>query len=287
MAASYRTTFKILIITALSVMARYTGPCTYGSTAARAYSLEGTGSRSDPERMTVDQDLTALMVAARDQEYETVKDLLRGKPDLEAKDAEGWTAVTYAALNQDATIINALIAEGADLNSRDNEGMTPLMQIASCGKATVAQVLLSAGAQVNAKNNKGETALTLAEHHNNYGLIKLLRAAGGIIPQEEITRTDTEPPDQTSKGTRPVPLNRSYPTYTEKARHNWVQGVVRIHILVAKDGSVARMRAITGLPDGLTQAAYRAAYQLRFTPATKDGEPVSFWQFFDFEFNLR
>jgi TonB family protein len=286
MAASSHSICKILVIIALSVMARYTDPTTYGLTAARAHSPVGAQSHSDAEKMTVDQDLTALMVAVSDQEFETLKELLRGKPDLAAKDTEEWTAVTYAALNRDVTIINALIAEGADLNSRDNEGMTPLMQTAIYGKASVAQVLLNAGVQINALNNKGETALTLAERRKYYELVKLLRKAGGISPQDGITKQEIELPDQTSKGTRPVPLKWSYPSYTEKARHDKVQGVVRLHILVAKDGSVAKMRAITGLPDGLTQQAYRAAYQSSYIPATKDGEAVSFWQVIEVEFNL-
>ena len=155
MAASSHSICKILVIVALSVMARWIGPSTYGLTAARAHVPVGAQSHSDAEKMTVDQDLTALMVPVRDQEFETVKELLRGKPDLAAKDAEGWTAVTYAALNRDVTIINALIAEGADLNSRDNEGMTPLMHAASYGKTSMAQVLLNAGVEVNAQNNKG------------------------------------------------------------------------------------------------------------------------------------
>jgi ankyrin repeat protein len=91
--------------------------------------------------MTVDQDLTPLMVAARDEEYETVKELLRENADVAARDQEGWTAATYAALNHDATIIKALIAEGADLNSKDNQGMTPLMHVASDGQASVAEFL--------------------------------------------------------------------------------------------------------------------------------------------------
>jgi len=47
------------------------------------------------------------------------------------------------------------------------------------------------------------------------------------------------------------------------------------------------MRAITGLPDGLTREAYFSANQLKFFPASRDGQPVDFWLIIEMEFNLR
>jgi outer membrane biosynthesis protein TonB len=44
---------------------------------------------------------------------------------------------------------------------------------------------------------------------------------------------------------------------------------------------------VRGLPDGLEEEAIRAAYQLRFRPAMKGGQPVAFWTPVDIEFNLR
>jgi len=87
--------------------------------------------------------------------------------------------------------------------------------------------------------------------------------------------------------TRPVPLNRPRPSYTDEARNHGVQGVIRLRILVELDGSVKEVRFLTHLPDGLDQAALDAARQMRFRPATKAGQPVLFWQIIDVEFNLR
>ena len=43
-----------------------------------------------------------------------------------------------------------------------------------------------------------------------------------------------------------------------------------------------------GLPDGLNEQAVRAAYQMRFAPAMKNGRPVSYWlSNVEIEFNLR
>src|SRR5262245_35129435 len=271
MPALCHATCKILVITALSPLVLYIRLSGFGLTAARAHSPDRAGATSAAEKMNVDQDLTPLMVAVRDQEFETVSELLRGKPDLGARDSEGWTAVSYAALNRDTTIISALIDAGADINTQDNEGMTPLMRAASYGKTKVAEVLLSAGAELNAQNNKGQTALMLAALYKSNELIRLLREAGAS-PRGGVDGAEATNPDQTPQGPRPSVLKFSPPMYTDKARHDWVQGVVRLRILVAKDGSVAKMRAITGLPGGLTREAYRAAYRSTFIPATKDGE---------------
>jgi protein TonB len=91
----------------------------------------------------------------------------------------------------------------------------------------------------------------------------------------------------TEVDTRPVPMNRPRPNYTEDARKNKVQGVIRVRALIAMDGSVKDVRLISHLPDGLDEEAITAVKQMRFRPATKSGQPVNFWQMLDVEFNLR
>jgi TonB family protein len=88
--------------------------------------------------------------------------------------------------------------------------------------------------------------------------------------------------------TRPFPLNSPRPNYTEEARKNKIQGVVRARVLVAADGTVRQVKlAGRGLPDGLNEEAIRAAYQMRFRPATRAGQPVAHWVSLEIEFNLR
>jgi TonB family protein len=86
---------------------------------------------------------------------------------------------------------------------------------------------------------------------------------------------------------RPIPLNKPRPNYTEEARKNKITGVVLARLLVGADGSVKQVRIARGLPDGLNEEAIRAAYQIRFKPAMKGGQPVAFWQMVEIEFNLR
>lgn len=97
--------------------------------------------------------------------------------------------------------------------------------------------------------------------------------AGNSIP----TRVDT----------KPVPLNRPTPRYTESARANGVQGSVLVRVLVGEDGNVKLIRVIRGLPDGLTEEAITTARQTKFKPAMKDGKPVPFWVGLEINFNIR
>jgi len=51
-------------------------------------------------------------------------------------------------------------------------------------------------------------------------------------------------------------------------------------------GSVTNISTIRGLPDGLTERAIAAAKIIKFTPAMKDGHPVSMWMQLEYNFNL-
>ncbi|HXI91569.1 MAG TPA: energy transducer TonB [Blastocatellia bacterium] len=87
---------------------------------------------------------------------------------------------------------------------------------------------------------------------------------------------------------RPILLNQPHPLFTEEARKNKVQGVVRVRILVDTNGAVKEVVVMRGLPDGLNEQAIRAAYQMRFRPAMKNGQPVVYWlNNVEVEFNLR
>jgi TonB family protein len=86
---------------------------------------------------------------------------------------------------------------------------------------------------------------------------------------------------------RPIPLNSPQPRYTEDARKNKIQGTVTARVLIGADGVVKRVTILRGLPDGLDEQAIQAAYQLRFKPAMKSGQPVAYQMSVVIEFNLR
>jgi TonB family protein len=86
---------------------------------------------------------------------------------------------------------------------------------------------------------------------------------------------------------KPVPLTRPQPEITEEMRKAGIQGSVCMRVLVDADGTVKQVRIISGLPEGLNEAAVAMVKKMRFQPAMKDAQPVAYWQNIDFQFNLR
>jgi vitamin B12 transporter len=65
--------------------------------------------------------------------------------------------------------------------------------------------------------------------------------------------------------------------YPAAARRDGVTGRVRLRVLLAADGKVAEVVPVEVLPGGLTEAAVGAAWRIKFTPALRNGTPVSVW----------
>jgi len=81
-------------------------------------------------------------------------------------------------------------------------------------------------------------------------------------------------------------LSKPEPSYTEAARRAGVQGTVVLRAVFSADGEVKSVRVGQALPFGLTTAAIEAAHRIKFTPATKDGQPVSMFIQLEYNFNL-
>ncbi len=81
-------------------------------------------------------------------------------------------------------------------------------------------------------------------------------------------------------------LSKPEPQYTEEARKNQITGTVVLRAIFTSGGQVSSIRAVSGLPFGLTERAIAAARQIKFSPATKDGRPVSMYIQLEYNFNL-
>jgi TonB family protein len=81
-------------------------------------------------------------------------------------------------------------------------------------------------------------------------------------------------------------LSRPEPRYTDEARENLVQGTVVLRAVFSGDGSVRNIRAVSELPNGLTERAIEAAREIKFSPALKDGRAVSQCIQIEYNFNL-
>ncbi|HEY7544246.1 MAG TPA: TonB family protein [Blastocatellia bacterium] len=240
-------------------------------------------------RVQNEKDITPLMRAVRDGKSGEVKKLLKQGVDLEAKDGNGWTALFYAVAMGDDRAVKALLDKGANVNAKSNEDQTSLMLAALYQDDKIVSLLIARGADVKAADKNGDTALTMAARGGRAKAYDLIHKAGGVEPEAEGVKPregQSFRPDLAENITRPIPLNRPRPNYTNRARAENVTGVVRVRALVGTDGQVKIVRVMRGLPAGLTQQAVGAVFKMKFKPAMKDGNPVEYWVPVEIEFNL-
>jgi periplasmic protein TonB len=75
--------------------------------------------------------------------------------------------------------------------------------------------------------------------------------------------------------TAPKVVQRIRPVYPAAAEKAHRQGTVMLDCVVDKDGTVAEVSVTRSSDDAFGDAAVAAAWQFRFTPGTKDGQPVA------------
>jgi TonB family protein len=86
--------------------------------------------------------------------------------------------------------------------------------------------------------------------------------------------------------TQPDIVDKPKPEYTAEGRSLRIEGDVRIDLVFLANGTVQINRVVSGLGHGLDEAAVRAAQQIKFKPAKKDGQPVDFPAIVRIEFRL-
>jgi len=79
-------------------------------------------------------------------------------------------------------------------------------------------------------------------------------------------------------------INSPAADYPDAARATGAEGEVRLRLVLADDGSVKYVFPMKALKYGLTEAAIEAARQIKFTPAMRDGQPVSQFATLSYEF---
>jgi len=80
-------------------------------------------------------------------------------------------------------------------------------------------------------------------------------------------------------------VRRVQPEYPEVARREHLQGTVRLHAIIAKDGSLARLVVLRGYCS-LAKASMRAVSQWRYSPTLLLGQPVEVDTTIDVIFSL-
>jgi TonB family protein len=91
----------------------------------------------------------------------------------------------------------------------------------------------------------------------------------------------------TEGATTPVDiLSKPKPEYTAEGRTRKLEGDVVLDMVFLANGTVQVNRVVSGLGHGLDEAATRAAQQIQFKPAKRDGQPVDFPARVRIEFRL-
>lgn len=85
----------------------------------------------------------------------------------------------------------------------------------------------------------------------------------------------------------PVVIHKTQPSYSAEAKSAKIEGEVIVSTVIAKDGTIAEVKVLRGLPHGLSEAAVAAIEQWRFEPARLDGEPVAVYYHLTINFRLQ
>jgi protein TonB len=86
--------------------------------------------------------------------------------------------------------------------------------------------------------------------------------------------------------TRARVISKPEPQYTEEARRAQITGTVTLRVVFSRTGQVTNIRPVQSLSGGLTERAIAAARQIRFVPATRNGQAVSMYMQLEYNFNL-
>ena len=105
------------------------------------------------------------------------------------------------------------------------------------------------------------------------------------------TDTSTETPKKKTgpagpADTSPQILDKPRPEYTADGRSMKIEGDVVIDLVFLANGSIQINKVVSGLGHGLDESAVRAAQQIKFKPAKREGEPVDFPARVRIEFRL-
>ena len=106
-------------------------------------------------------------------------------------------------------------------------------------------------------------------------LLPSLASLGQTAPASD---QDNPPPGVYRVGgevAAPHIIYRVDPEYSDKARKAKINGTVVVSLIVAADGRVRDVQVIKSLTPDLDRKAIEAFRKWKFSPATKDGQPVA------------
>jgi uncharacterized protein len=104
----------------------------------------------------------SLIDAVKQQDIPATRARIAAHADINAAEADGFTAIHWAAQRNNLELLNLLIAAGANVKASSRYHITPLYLACNNGNAAMVERLLTAGADPNEVALEGQTALMTA-----------------------------------------------------------------------------------------------------------------------------
>jgi uncharacterized protein len=126
------------------------------------------------------QSANSLVEAVKRGDREAVRELLRGKPDVNAAQPDGTTALHWAVRGNDIEMVRTLLSAGAKATVTNRYGIAPVTLAATNGSVEALDALLKAGASANS-----EPIIMTAARTGNAAAVKLLIGRGADVNARE------------------------------------------------------------------------------------------------------
>jgi ankyrin repeat protein len=141
--------------------------------------------------MSVSAAGSSLIEAVKKQDVQAVRNLLKQKLNINATEADGFTALHWAAQRNDLQVVDLLLGAGANARTSTRYNITPLYLAAVNGNAAVMERLLKAGADPNPTAQEGQTMLMTAALTGKADAVRLLLTRGATVDTKEPYRGQT------------------------------------------------------------------------------------------------
>lgn len=125
--------------------------------------------------------MISLADAIIDEQYDTVKQMVRYGVDLNQIDEYGFTPLIEAAIIDNIDLINLFIQHGANVNLQDTTGGTALQWAAENNNLPLTELLLKNRANPNAYNFSGQPVLVMPVLRRQEEIKKLMMAYGADL----------------------------------------------------------------------------------------------------------
>jgi TonB family protein len=116
------------------------------------------------------------------------------------------------------------------------------------------------------------TAIGNSTVHPSQGTVQTAGFADADVPAAPTVRS--RPAEATVRAVPAEILSKPTPVYTQEARSLRIEGEVLLEVVLEASGNLHVVRVVHGLGHGLDDNAVKAAEQIHFKPAMRDGQPT-------------